>query len=480
MPATPPELWAWTFVVKDMIDVAGLHTTRGSVLYGAEEALTTAPCVEPLERAGALLVGKANQHEFAWGVTSEHPHWGDVRNPRHEHLAPGGSSGGTAAALAAGITRFGLGTDTGGSVRIPAACCGVVGLRPRVGAVPAEGVAPLAPMFDVVGPMATSVADCARVWGVMSGAAVESPRSQSGLVVGVADGCAQAGEFADLGAEVREIDLPHEILAPDWTIVGAQARRTHEGTYPANAASYSAGVRRKLDDAGIGHRDHRRAVEELSAVRAAFSAKMAGIDVLITPTLGGPAPRAGCDEAAVRGEVGRITAVVSALGLPALAIGDLQVVGRSESAVLRAGCAGRPVAARSPRHAEPHVRDDRLHGSTGTTPAQRPAGSRSRPYSFDCRRTSCRSSMRTYGNRSSRRTTSGCRSETVCRPTVRSMFRLPASAAQVRVSGQSSSARPVSSSSPSGIFSHSTAEECQPACARQVAAEVDVAAGDQA
>ncbi|MFD8534003.1 amidase [Streptosporangium canum] len=338
VPATPPELWAWTFVVKDMIDVAGLRTTRGSVLYGSEEALTTAPCVEVLERAGALLVGKANQHEFAWGVTSENPHWGDVRNPRHEHLAPGGSSGGTAAALAAGIARVGLGTDTGGSVRIPAACCGVVGLRPRAGVLSSEGVAPLAPMFDVVGPMATSVADCARVWRVLSGEAVEPPRSLSGLVVGVAEGCAQAGEFADLGAEVREIALPYEILAPYWTIVGAQARRTHEATYPANAASYSAGVRRKLDDAaGIGHREYRRAVEELLTVRARFSAEMSGVDVLITPTLGGPAPRAGCDEAAVRGEVGRITSVVSALGLPALAIGDLQVVGRGEADVLRAG-----------------------------------------------------------------------------------------------------------------------------------------------
>ncbi|MEV0423217.1 amidase [Streptosporangium canum] len=338
VPATPPELWAWTFVVKDMIDVAGLRTTRGSVLYGSEEALTTAPCVEALERAGALLVGKANQHEFAWGVTSENPHWGDVRNPRHEHLAPGGSSGGTAAALAAGIARVGLGTDTGGSVRIPAACCGVVGLRPRAGVLSSEGVAPLAPMFDVVGPMATSVADCARVWRVLSGEAVEPPRSLSGLVVGVAEGCAQAGEFADLGAEVREIALPYEILAPYWTIVGAQARRTHEATYPANAASYSAGVRRKLDDAaGIGHREYRRAVEELLTVRARFSAEMSGVDVLITPTLGGPAPRAGCDEATVRGEVGRITSAVSALGLPALAIGDLQVVGRGEADVLRAG-----------------------------------------------------------------------------------------------------------------------------------------------
>ncbi|MCC5575620.1 amidase [Microtetraspora sp. AC03309] len=338
VPATPPELWGWTFVVKDMIDVAGLRTTRGSVLYGSEEALTTAPCVELLERAGGLLVGKANQHEFAWGVTSENPHWGDVRNPRHDHLAPGGSSGGTAAALAAGIARVGLGTDTGGSVRIPAACCGVVGLRPRAGAVSAEGVAPLAPMFDVVGPMATSVADCARVWQALSGEAVPPPSSLSGLVVGVAEGCAQAGEFADLGAEVREIALPYDILSPYWTIVGAQARRTHEATYPKNAASYSAGVRRKLDDAaGIGHREYRGAVAELAAVRARFSAEMSGIDVVITPTLGGPAPRVGCDEAAVRGEVGRITSVVSALGLPALAVGDLQMVGRREADVLRAG-----------------------------------------------------------------------------------------------------------------------------------------------
>ncbi|OPG12225.1 amidase [Microbispora sp. GKU 823] len=337
-PDVPPELWAWTFVVKDMIDVAGLPTTRGSALYGSEEALTTAPCVEALERAGALLVGKANQHEFAWGVTSENPHWGDVRNPRHAHLSPGGSSGGTAAALAAGIARFGLGTDTGGSVRIPAACCGVVGLRPGAGAVPSEGVAPLAPMFDVVGPMTTSVADCARVWRVLSGESVEPPDSLPGLVVGVAEGCAQAGEFADLGAEVREIALPYDILPPYWTIVGAQARRTHEATYPRAAESYSEGVRRKLDRAaGIGHREYRRAVEELAAIRARFSAEMSGVDLLIMPTLGGPAPRFGCDEAAVRGEVGRLTAVVSALGLPALAVGDLQMVGRREADVLRAG-----------------------------------------------------------------------------------------------------------------------------------------------
>ncbi|MGW4410523.1 amidase [Nonomuraea sp. NPDC004702] len=328
----------WTYVVKDMIDVAGLPTTRGSALYGAEPALADARCVELLDAAGALLVGKANQHEFAWGVTSENPHWGDVGNPRHPHLTPGGSSGGTAAALAAGIARFGLGTDTGGSVRMPAACCGVVGLRPRSGAVPAAGVAPLAPSFDVVGPMAASVADCARVWQALTGEAVEPPDSLAGLVVGVAEGCDQAGDFAELGARLREVALPAEVLEPYWTIVGAQARRTHEGTFPECAARYSPGVRAKLAAAGgVGHEEYRRAVERLSSLRTAFAAAVEGIDLLVMPTLGAPAPRLGCDEAQVRGEVGRITATVSALGLPALAVGDLQLVATSEAAVLRAG-----------------------------------------------------------------------------------------------------------------------------------------------
>ncbi|WP_049557082.1 amidase [Nonomuraea sp. SBT364] len=338
----------WTFVAKDMIDVAGLPTTRGSALYGTQEALTTAPCVETLEGAGALLVGKANQHEFAWGITSENPHWGDVRNPRHAHLAPGGSSGGTAAALAAGIARFGLGTDTGGSVRIPASCCGVVGLRPSAGAVPCAGVAPLAPMFDVVGPMATSVADLTRVWEVLSGAPVDPTGSPAGWTIGVAEGCASAASFAALGAGLHEIALPYDILGPYWTIVGAQARRTHEATYPRNADGYSEGVRRKLHDAGrIGHAAYAAAVAELAAARARFADLTAGLDLLIMPTLGGSAPRVGCDEAAVRGEVGRITSVVSALGLPALAIGDLQLVADDEAAVLRAGLAwealGEPV-----------------------------------------------------------------------------------------------------------------------------------------
>ncbi|MFI6818327.1 amidase [Nonomuraea sp. NPDC050328] len=342
LPGRPPggPLDSWTFVAKDMIDVAGLPTTRGSLLYGRHPALESAPCVEKLEAAGALLVGKSNQHEFAWGITSENPHWGDVGNPRHPHLTPGGSSGGTGAALAAGIARFGLGTDTGGSVRIPAACCGVVGLRPRAGMVSEEGVAPLAPAFDVVGPMATTVADLARVWEVLASERVEPARSLAGWVVGVVEGGDWADAFTKLGAELRDFALPYEIGEHYRTILGAQARRVHEGTYPVNADRYSEGVRRKLDAAaGVEPAQYAAAVAGLAAARAAFAERMAGVDLLIMPTLGGPAPRVGCDEAAVRAEVTRFTAVISALGLPALAIGDLQLVGREEAVVLRAGLA---------------------------------------------------------------------------------------------------------------------------------------------
>ena len=121
----------------------------------------TASAVERLVAAGAVVVGKANLHEFAWGVTSQNPWYGTVHNPAHPGRMTGGSSGGNAAALAAGLCDLGIGTDTGGSIRLPAACCGVVGLKPAWGRIPTDGVFPLCPTFDTVGPMATTVADVA-------------------------------------------------------------------------------------------------------------------------------------------------------------------------------------------------------------------------------------------------------------------------------------------------------------------------------
>ncbi|MDN5856476.1 MAG: amidase, partial [Actinomycetia bacterium] len=160
-------LTGYTLAVKDNIDVGGVRTTHGSLRYGEEPALSTAPVVAALEAAGAASVAKVNLHEFAYGVSSANPHFGAVHNPTHPAHTPGGSSGGSAAAVAAGITRIALGTDTGGSVRIPAACTGVVALRPRNGVLDQSGVGPLAPSFDTVGPLAATVAAVAVPWGAL-------------------------------------------------------------------------------------------------------------------------------------------------------------------------------------------------------------------------------------------------------------------------------------------------------------------------
>src|SRR5215216_1836030 len=146
--------------VKDLFDTAGLRTTYGSIVYADHVPEKSAEAVSKLEAAGYANVGKTNLHEFAYGVTSANPHFGMVPNPAAPGRMAGGSSGGSAAALAAGLADAALGSDSGGSIRIPAACCGVVGFKPSYGLVSLAGCFPLAPSFDTAGPMATSVADC--------------------------------------------------------------------------------------------------------------------------------------------------------------------------------------------------------------------------------------------------------------------------------------------------------------------------------
>src|SRR4051794_34880085 len=146
--------------VKDLFDTAGLATTYGSSLFAEHVPHETAEAVRLLEAAGYADVGKTNLHEFAYGVTSMNPHYGWVPNPVRAGRIAGGSSGGSAAALAAGLADAALGTDTGGSIRIPAAYCGVVGFKPTHGLVPLEGCWPLAPSYDHAGPMARTVGEC--------------------------------------------------------------------------------------------------------------------------------------------------------------------------------------------------------------------------------------------------------------------------------------------------------------------------------
>src|SRR5438093_3468362 len=146
--------------VKDLLDTAGLTTTYGSAIFAEHVPARSAECVLRLEAAGYANVGKTNLHEFAYGITSENPHFGTVPNPLAPGRIAGGSSGGSAAAVAADLADAALGTDSGGSIRIPAACCGIVGFKPTYDLVPTEGCFPLAPSFDHVGPMARTVAEC--------------------------------------------------------------------------------------------------------------------------------------------------------------------------------------------------------------------------------------------------------------------------------------------------------------------------------
>jgi Asp-tRNA(Asn)/Glu-tRNA(Gln) amidotransferase A subunit family amidase len=173
-------------VIKDNIDVVGTATTAGTPALRSNRPRANAPVAEALFAAGALLLGKTNMHELADGITNNNAAFGAVRNPYAPAMIPGGSSGGTAAAVAARMCPAGLGTDTGGSVRIPAALCGVVGLRPTSGRYPGAGIVPISHTRDTAGPIARTVADVALLDSVVTGARRPVPvPSLSGLRIGV-------------------------------------------------------------------------------------------------------------------------------------------------------------------------------------------------------------------------------------------------------------------------------------------------------
>jgi Asp-tRNA(Asn)/Glu-tRNA(Gln) amidotransferase A subunit family amidase len=165
--------------IKDLIDIAGQPTTAASKVRAGHVAQRDAIAVKRLREAGAVIIGKTNLHEFALGTTSEESAFGAVHNPRDLSRSAGGSSGGSAAAVATGMSVASVGSDTGGSIRIPAAACGVVGLKPTFAEVPTDGVVPLCATFDHVGPIASSVTDAAALWAVLAGRvprSIESPK----------------------------------------------------------------------------------------------------------------------------------------------------------------------------------------------------------------------------------------------------------------------------------------------------------------
>src|SRR6266850_1318174 len=158
--------------VKDLVDVAAMVTTAGGVILPREPAAEDAPVIRRLRQEGCVVVGKTNLHEFAYGVTSVNPHYGAVRNPHDIERVAGGSSGGSAVAVAAGMCDWAVGSDTGGSIRIPASFCGVVGFKPQLGSIDTTGVIPLSRSLDTLGPLASDVMGAARAYSMMSGEAM--------------------------------------------------------------------------------------------------------------------------------------------------------------------------------------------------------------------------------------------------------------------------------------------------------------------
>src|SRR5467141_5353862 len=183
--------------VKDLVDVAGMVTTAGAIILPDTPAGEDAPVVKQIRTHGCVVVGKANLHEFAFGVTSVNPHYGAVRNPHDPSRVAGGSSGGSAVAVAAGMCDWAVGSDTGGSIRVPASLCGVVGFKPELGSIDTTGVIPLSRSLDTLGPLASDVMGAARAYSMMSGEAMPpEPMNQPRLAI-------PKGWVADLDEETE-------------------------------------------------------------------------------------------------------------------------------------------------------------------------------------------------------------------------------------------------------------------------------------
>jgi aspartyl-tRNA(Asn)/glutamyl-tRNA(Gln) amidotransferase subunit A len=312
--------------VKDLFDTAGLVTTYGSAIFRDHVPERTATAVARLEECGYAVVGKTNLHEFAYGITSENPHYGDVVNPLDRTRIPGGSSGGSAAALAAGLCDAALGTDSAGSIRIPAACCGVVGFKPSHGLVPLDGCWPLAPSFDTAGPMARDVAACATMMRALvpgfEVARVDPRELDFGVAwLGHADPLVRARVdevAARVGAE--PIDLP---LADYGTypVFMAEAAEVHRDLFADHADLYGENVRTKIERClAVSPEDVAQAVSAREAYVREFEEVFAGLDFVVTPTLECVAPPTGIGDLALRERLIRLTYPFNFVGAPALAL----------------------------------------------------------------------------------------------------------------------------------------------------------------
>ena len=325
--------------LKDLFDTAGVRTTAASAQWRERVPAADAVVVQRLHAAGSVLAGKANMDEFAYNFTSETSAFGAARNPWNPECSPGGSSGGSGIAVASGMCLAALGSDTGGSIRLPAAFCGITGFKPTYGRVPTDGAAPLAWSLDHVGPMTRSARDAALLHGVLSGKAI-SLQAVRQLRLGLARTPYWQGLSADveraMGAavetmrrftrEVRDVEPP--VLAEVegaplpkayTTVIESEAYAFHREMLAKNPGLYHAGTRASIERGKpVSAADYILARQEMERLRSTAAAVLfKDVDVLITPTAPGPAFQLGSRPSLV---FLRNTAPWNLYGLPAVSI----------------------------------------------------------------------------------------------------------------------------------------------------------------
>jgi aspartyl-tRNA(Asn)/glutamyl-tRNA(Gln) amidotransferase subunit A len=285
----------------------------------------TAEAVGRLEAAGYVNVGKANLFEFAYGISSENAHFGPVPNPRYPGRIAGGSSGGSAAALAAGLADAALGTDSGGSIRVPAACCGVVGFKPTWGLVPLDGCFPLAPSYDHAGPMARDVPGCERMLAALAPGFEPQRVELEDVEVGVA-WTDLADPLVRTRVEEAAAHFPRrrrlELPLPDvYATFSREVADVHRELFAEHADEYGPLVRVKIERClEITDAEYERAAEGRKRYREQLAEAASEVDLVLTPTLECVAPAAPADELALRGRLIKLTLPLNTVGWPAAAL----------------------------------------------------------------------------------------------------------------------------------------------------------------
>ena len=346
--------------LKDNVATQGQRTTAGSKILADWVPAHDATVASRLRRAGAVFVGKLNMHEFAWGGTSDNPHYGAVRNPWNTDRFAAGSSGGSGAAVAARACYGAIGTDTGGSIRLPAAINGIVGIRPTYGRVSNHGIIPLAWSMDTAGPMARTVEDCALMFGVLAGHDAADPASArvpahdylarlndgvKGLRIGVVPGyffhhlqpAVHAAVMAALklleaaGAEVVQVDIRniHGNISAQLTIESAEPSTYHQRWLRERPHDYGADVRTLLEVGEMLLATHYlQAQRYRTLLRNEFLEAFDKVDIFLCPTLPFAATPVGAMTVVIENGVEedmlsaimQYTGVPSLTGLPALAV----------------------------------------------------------------------------------------------------------------------------------------------------------------